>query len=122
MSSSSLDLLFAGANLLDECADGVQPGRALLPAQRRRTSSEATRDQHELRDAERRRLDDAGAGSYATRGDERHRASPYLRHTAPEPSTTSPASVSTVNVSLTVKDPAGQSFTFVDSATLRVDE
>lgn len=36
--------------------------------------------------------------------------------------TTSPASVSTVNVSLTVKDPAGQSFTFVDSATLRVDE
>lgn len=36
--------------------------------------------------------------------------------------TTNPASVSTVNLSLTVKDPAGQSFTFVNSATLRVDQ
>lgn len=36
--------------------------------------------------------------------------------------TTNPASVSTVNVSLTVKDPAGTSFTFVDSAGLRVDQ
>jgi hypothetical protein len=37
-------------------------------------------------------------------------------------STTNPALVNTVNVSLTLKDPAGQSFTFVDSASLRVDE